>query len=147
MRVIRTKQTRRTFVAGGLASGGALVVAAPAESQGRRPQMEITISPNRAIVTLINVFTVEPGNQEKLIQLLKEGTETLMSKQPGYISASFHTSKDGRRVINYAQWKNPKDIEAFRTKPEIGEYFNRVKALAQYETIVCEVSYIHSVDS
>jgi len=109
--------------------------------------MAITISPNSGIVTLINVFTVEPGNQEKLIQLLKEGTETLMSKQPGYISASFHTSKDGRRVVNYAQWKTPRDIEAFRTKPEIGDYFNRVKALAQYETIVCEVSYIHSIGS
>lgn len=45
----------------------------------------------------------------------------LMSKQPGYISASFHKSKDGRRVINYAQWRSPKDIEAFRSKPEIGK--------------------------
>ena len=29
--------------------------------------MEITVSPNRDLVTLINVFVVEPGNQEKLI--------------------------------------------------------------------------------
>ena len=105
--------------------------------------MEIKISPNREVTTLINVFVVEPANQEKLIQLLKEGTETLFSKQPGYISASFHKSTDGRRVILYGQWRSPKDIEAFRTKPEIGEYFKRVRELAQFEAMVCDVSYVH----
>jgi hypothetical protein len=80
-----------------------------------------------------------------LIQVLREGTETLMSKQPGYIAASFHKSRDGRRVVNYAQWRSPKDIEAFRTRPEIGEYFRRVRDLAQFEPIVCEVSYVHHV--
>jgi heme-degrading monooxygenase HmoA len=107
--------------------------------------MEISIRPDSEIVTLINVFAVEPDDQEKLIRLLREGTETLMSKQSGYISASFHKSTDGRRVINYAQWRSPRDIEAFRAKPEIGEYFKRVREVAQYETIVCEVSYVHRV--
>jgi heme-degrading monooxygenase HmoA len=74
---------------------------------------------------------------------LEEGTETLFSKQPGYISASCHKSKDGRRVVNYGQWRSPKDIEAFGMKPEIGEYLKRVKSLAQFETIVCEASYVH----
>lgn len=78
-------------------------------------QAPIGIRPNSEIATLINVFVVEPNNQEKLIQALKEGAETLMSKQPCYISASFHKSQDGRRVINYAQWRSPKDIEAFRS--------------------------------
>jgi quinol monooxygenase YgiN len=105
--------------------------------------MEITIRANDDVVTLINVFVVEPENQEKLIQILKEGTETMFSKLPGYISASFHKSKDGRRVVNYGQWRSAKDIEAFRTQPEIGAYFQRVKALAQFEAIVCEPSYVH----
>jgi hypothetical protein len=29
-----------------------------------------TISPNRKLVTLINVFTVEPTNQQELLELL-----------------------------------------------------------------------------
>ena len=106
-------------------------------------QWKSSISPNRELVTLINVFVVEPGNQEKLIEILKEGTEKLFSRQPGYISASFHKSKDGRRVINYGQWRSPKDIEAYRSKPEIGEYFKRVRELAQFESMVCDVSYVH----
>ena len=114
-----------------------------AANQKRSLQTEITISPNRDVATLINVFVVEPDNQDKLIEVLKEGTEALFSKQPGYISASFHKSMDGRRVVNYGQWRSPKDIDAFRSKPEIGEYFKRVRELAQFESMVCDVSYVN----
>ena len=136
--------SRRVFVATGLASGLALTVQpVSAANQKRSLQTEITISPNRDVATLINVFVVEPDNQDKLIQVLKEGTEALFSKQPGYISASFHKSMDGRRVVNYGQWRSPKDIDAFRSKPEIGEYFKRVRELALFESMVCDVSYVN----
>ena len=136
--------SRRVFVATGLASGLALTVQpVSAANQKRSLQTEITISPNRDVATLINVFVVEPDNQDKLIQVLKEGTEALFSKQPGHISASFHKSMDGRRVVNYGQWRSPKDIDAFRSKPEIGEYFKRVRELAQFESMVCDVSYVN----
>ena len=136
--------SRRVFVATGLASALALTVQpVSAANQKRSLQTEITISPNRDVATLINVFVVEPDNQDKLIQVLKEGTEALFSKQPGYISASFHKSMDGRRVVNYGQWRSPKDIDAFRSKPEIGEYFKRVRELAQFESMVCDVSYVN----
>ncbi len=107
--------------------------------------MEISIRTNAEVITLINVFTVEPKDQEQLMQLLKEGTEVLFSKQPGYISSSFHKSQDGRRVVNYGQWQAQEDIQAFRKKPEIGVYFSRIKALAQFEAIVCEASYVHHI--
>lgn len=79
------------------------------------------------------------------MQVLREGTETLFSKQSGHIGASFHKSGDNRRVINYGQGGSPRDIEAFRGKLEIGEYFKRVRELAQFESFVCEVSYVHHV--
>ena len=137
--------SRRVFVATSLASGLALAVQPVAANQERSLQMEITISPNREVATLINVFVVEPDNQDKLIQILKEGTEALFRKQAGYISASFHKSMDGRRVVNYGQWRSPKDIDAFRGKPEIGEYFKRVRELAQFESMICDVSYVNRV--
>jgi heme-degrading monooxygenase HmoA len=144
MREINTGTSRRRFVAGSLASGLVLVMQpVPAQSQNRRPSMEITIRANNGVVTLINIFTVDPENQQRLIELLAEGTETLFSKMAGYISTSFHKGKDGRRVVNYGQWRSVKDIEAFRRKPEIGEYFQRVKALAQYESVECDVAYVH----
>jgi hypothetical protein len=82
--------------------------------------MEMTIRANSGVMTLINVFAVDPENQQKLVAVLKEGTEALMSKRAGYISASIHVSKDGRRVINYSRWRSVKDIEASDSIPTWG---------------------------
>ena len=94
-------------------------------------------------MTLVNVFAVDTENQQRLVAVLKEGTEARMSKLAGYISASIHVSKDGRRVINYSQWKSVKDIEAMRQHPDVGPYMKRVAGLGTFEAIACEVSYVH----
>jgi quinol monooxygenase YgiN len=146
MHVTNTETSRRTFVAASLASGLALVMQPVlAQSQNRRLPMEVTIRANSGVMTLINVFTIDPENHQKLVEVLKEGTESLMSKMTGYISASFHISKDGRRVINYSQWRSVEDIEAMRQNPDIGPYMQRVAALAKFEAIACEVAYVHHV--
>ena len=105
--------------------------------------MQVMIREGNSPVTLINVFAVEPGQQERLMKLLKEGTDSLFSKQPGFVAASFHRSLDGRRVVNYGQWQSLRDIEAFRAKPELSEYFKQVAALSQFETMICEVEYVN----
>src|SRR5215471_11235437 len=66
----------------------------------------ITISKGGDLVTLINVFRCEPQNQQHLIDAWIRATEETLGKLPGIISASLHRSKDGTRVVNYAQWKN-----------------------------------------
>ena len=135
---------RRAFLAGSLAGGVASTLPmAAAEAQPRRQPMEITIRANSELMTLINVFAVDPANQAGLVAVLKEGTEGLMSKRAGYISASLHVSRDGRRVINYSQWRSLKDIEAMRKHPDVGPYMKRVADLATFEAITCEVSYVH----
>jgi Antibiotic biosynthesis monooxygenase len=97
MRVINTGTSRRTFVSASLASGLALVMQPVlAQSQNRRLPMEVTIRANSGVMTLINVFTVDPENQQQLVELLKAGTESLMSKMTGYISASFHIRRHDR---------------------------------------------------
>ena len=107
--------------------------------------MEMTIRANSGVVVLINVFAVDPDNQHKLVEVLKEGTEGLMSKMSGYISASVHISKDGRRVINYSQWRSVKDIDTMRQNPEVWPYMKRVAALGTFEAMACEVNYVHHV--
>jgi Antibiotic biosynthesis monooxygenase len=68
-----------------------------------------------------------------------------MSKLAGYISASVHISKDGRRVINYSQWRSVKDIETMRQNPDFGPNMKRMAALGTFEAIACEVDYVHHV--
>ncbi|MCK1388811.1 antibiotic biosynthesis monooxygenase family protein [Bradyrhizobium sp. 21] len=101
--------------------------------------MQATIRVGGDITTLVNVFTVEPENQHKLVQLLKEGTESFFSKQPGFISSSVHTSKEGRHAINYSQWRSSRDIDDFRNDPRFVPYVQSLAALAKAETILCEV--------
>lgn len=61
-----------------------------------------TISRDRQLVTLINVFTVKPENQQKVVEMLIEATQRTMKHQPGFISANIHKSLDGVQVVNYA---------------------------------------------
>lgn len=105
--------------------------------------METTIRVDDGFATLINIFTVEPQNQQPLIGLLKDSTETMMSKMAGWVSTNFLESKDGRRVIIYSQWRSPKDVEAMRQIPEMGPYLQRIAALARFEAVLCDVSYVN----
>ena len=49
-------------------------------------------------VVLINVFTVEPANQPRLIDLLTHATEGSVNRAPGFISATLHRSIDDREL-------------------------------------------------
>jgi heme-degrading monooxygenase HmoA len=106
--------------------------------------MTATINPSDQVMTLINVFTVEPGKQQQLIDLLDQATETAMKRQPGFISASIHKSADGRRVVNYAQWRSKADFEAMQKNPEAVEHMKGAAAIARFDPIVCEVASSHA---
>jgi heme-degrading monooxygenase HmoA len=41
-----------------------------------------------------------------------------MKNMPGFISASIHKSFDGKKVVNYAQWKSRADFEAMTKHPD-----------------------------
>ena len=139
MSKIETRPSRRALVAGGAA--GSLLATLPAQSQTRSPAMETTVRVDSAVTTLVNVFAVEPDNQPKLLALLHEGTETMFSKRPGWIATSLLKSRDGRQVVVYSQWRDAKDIDAFRQDPQLKPYFQQFGALAKLESFTCDVSY------
>jgi quinol monooxygenase YgiN len=100
------------------------------------------ISDRQAILTLINVFTVEPENQQALVDLLVEATETTMKTKPGYISANIHRSLDGTRVTNYAQWRSREDFEAMFQDPDARAHMDQAGELAErFEPQLYEVAF------
>jgi quinol monooxygenase YgiN len=99
----------------------------------------VTIDADRKLVTLVNVFTVHPGKQAELAALLIRATDETMKDLPGFISASIHRSLDGRKVINYAQWRSRADFAALKDNPEAQPHMKAAAALASFEPIVCEV--------
>ncbi len=76
-----------------------------------------TISKENRVVTLVNVFTVAPENQQRLVEMLVEATEKTMKLVPGFVSANIHKSLNGARVANYAQWRSREDFEAMLKSP------------------------------
>jgi quinol monooxygenase YgiN len=83
------------------------------EDRSDRAQMT-TISKDNNLVTIINVFTVDPANQQRLVDLLTEATETSVRRAPGFVSAALHRSLDGAKVTMYAQWRSVAAYEARR---------------------------------
>jgi len=97
-----------------------------------------------APVTLINVFSVAPHQQDQLIAMLNEATEKTMQHMPGFISANIHKSLDGLRVVNYAQWRSKEDFEAMRKTPQATEHMMAIAGMVPFDAHLYEVCAVHS---
>ena len=95
--------------------------------------------PDESPLTLINVFTVEPANQQRLIDLLTDGTERSVRYAPGFISARLHRSLDGTKVTMYAQWRSISDYVAMRADPAPLLYLREALAIAKFAPGIYEV--------
>jgi hypothetical protein len=82
------------------------------------------------VVTQINVFEVDPINQDALANLLMEVVQSV-SNVPGWISASIHKGLDGTRVVNYAQASDYTSWEAVFAKVQKGGFMERFQKLAK----------------
>lgn len=69
-------------------------------------------------VVLINLFTVDPSEQEALIEAWRNDA-LWMKKQPGYISTQLHKSVgESSMYLNYAIWDSITDFRTAFTNPE-----------------------------
>jgi heme-degrading monooxygenase HmoA len=95
-------------------------------------------------LALINIFTVAPDKADALVALLDQATETVMRRQPGFISANIHKSLDGRHVANYAQWRSQADFEAMQKNPECRKHMGDAAKLAEkFEPALYTVASVH----
>lgn len=104
---------------------------------------ESTISVSTPVVTLVNVFTVEPARQQELVQLLITATEEVMQHRPGFVSANIHAGTDGDRVVNYAQWESEQAFRAMLQHPQAREHMAAATRLAHAEPRLYEVVAVH----
>ena len=89
-------------------------------------------------------FSMKPENQPRMVELAKEHLKPAM-EQPGLVSATFHHSLDGTRVINYGQWENKSAIEELRKQPGFGSASPYWEGIAENEFHLYEVVYTESV--
>ena len=105
--------------------------------------MITTIDPEEQVLTLVNVFTVDPARQQDLVDVLDEATEEVMRHLPGFISANIHASLDGTRVVNYAQWRTVDDFRAMLVNPLAAGHMAAAADLASFDPNLYTVRSVH----
>ena len=98
-----------------------------------------TISKDDKFLTLINIFTVEPANQQQLVELLTLATESSVRQIEGFVSSSLHRSIDGTKVTMYAQWRSREDYQRMRNNPGASPYLEQALKIATFEPGMYEV--------
>ena len=91
------------------------------------------ISPSTEVLTVINVFTVSPENQARLVDLLTRATESTVRHVPGFISATLHQSVDGAKVAMYAQWRSSDDYQRMRENASASPFLTEALAFSSFE--------------
>ena len=90
-------------------------------------------SPTSAVLAVINVFTVAPENQARLIDLLTRATESTVRHVPGFISATLHQSLDGAKVTMYAQWRSWDDYQRMRENTTASPFLTEALTFSSFE--------------
>ena len=98
-----------------------------------------TISKDADLITLINVFAVDPSNQSRLVELLTTVTDRFVRHARGFISSSLHRSRDGTKVTMYAQWRSLDDYETMRRDPGPVPYLQEALTIAKFEPGIYDV--------
>ena len=102
------------------------------------------ISKQNNYLTFINVFTVEPVNQQKLVDLLTLATKSSVQNITGFISSSLHRSLDGTKVTMYAQWRSMEDYQNMRNNATASPYLQQALEFATFDPGMYEVVEIFS---
>ncbi len=90
-------------------------------------------------ITLINVFTVAPENQQRLLDLLTRATDEFVRHAPGFLTSTLHRSLDGTKVTMYAQWRSIEDYEVMRRDPGPLPLFQEALSFAKFDPGMYEI--------
>jgi heme-degrading monooxygenase HmoA len=90
-------------------------------------------------VTLINVFFVEPEDQERLVSRLTDVTDAYVRSAPGFLGSKLHRSFDGSKVVMYAKWESQDAYRASRENPVSVEQLKDILSFAVFEPGVYDV--------
>jgi quinol monooxygenase YgiN len=100
---------------------------------------KIAINPSAA--TLVNVLTCDPTDQARLLDLLRENIDTVITALEGWRSTTLVASPDGARVIIISQWRDPTAITSMQNDARMQAYFPKIAALAAFDSTPGVISY------
>ena len=105
------------------------------------------ISKDARRLTVINVFTVSPDQQARLLELLARATQSSVRHVPGFVSAALHRSLDGTKVTMYAQWRTAEDYQRMRSRSDTSPFLAEAMTIATFDPGLCEVVEVFAPDT
>jgi quinol monooxygenase YgiN len=102
-----------------------------------------TVTEGRYPLTVINIFTVTPDKQADVVRMLSEMTENTVRHHAGFISTSIHTSLDGTKVTNYAQWESKEHLEAMLGNTDAQQQMRELTMIATSQPHIYEVARVY----
>jgi hypothetical protein len=109
-------------------------------------QSMLTIAPGDRPFTAINVFTVAPENQARLVELLRRATDENIRHVPGFVAAALHRAVDGTKITMYAQWRTPEDYARMRGRPDASPFLEEALTIARFDAGFYEVTNVFLPD-
>src|ERR1700736_5972468 len=91
------------------------------------------------VVTLINVFTAEPADQQRLADLLTRATDGFVTRASGFMSATLHSSIDRTKVTMCGKWGSVEDYRPMRQEPGALPFFEEALTFAKFESGMYEI--------
>ncbi len=88
------------------------------------------IRTDNQLVTQITIVDPEPGKQAEALSLMRDRAH-FMARQPGFVSIVLHRSLDGKRIVNYIQWKNRELLESAHHSPEFRKEWGQFDRLTE----------------
>lgn len=80
--------------------------------------IERQISIDAAPIVLVNLFTLDPADEQAFLETWKEDA-VFMKEQKGFVSTELHRAiGDSPTYFNYAVWESTDDFRAAFTNPE-----------------------------
>jgi C-6 monooxygenase len=92
--------------------------------------------PDAGFVALVTIRLTRPEARDELLDLLVREVEDWVRHRPGFLSANYHVSKDGSRLVNYAQWASEDAYRgSFRDNPGSGSLRDAILAVDGVEDL------------
>ena len=95
--------------------------------------MSVSKTAGNEQLIFINIFTVLPENQDRLVEILSYVTDTFVRHAPGFVSSTLHRGLDGDKVTMYAIWESEDAYMAMRGDPGPAAYLQEAMTIARFE--------------
>lgn len=98
------------------------------------------------MLVVISTFTVPPGRQRELLDLLRANAEEVLRHQPGFVTAELLASADGTMVVSHARWSGAAAVRAMMADAAVRSRMAPVWAISRPAVQQFTLSSSHAPD-